>query len=547
MKKPITVMFTLLMFVSMSFYFASCKKDSGPTQADQDQAAYDAADGIRGARLYDHVINEKLINDDQMTSNPNFFRCKSCHGWDLKGRAGVLIDKQSSATYPVVSVANLIDEVRPNDGIRQIYDAIANAGGRDPLSGTYNETMPDFTQILSVDDIWDLVKFIKETGHQTNDFYTLATTGTYPNGTKSFSDIGKNGNAAAGLATYNAKCASCHGADGSTINIYCQGEWLGNMFRHAPHEIQHKAIWGMPLDREHIAGGCTDAGAMAPTGITDQDIRNLMVMGQDTTAFPDYRDVNPDQAAYDAADGIRGARLYDHVLNELPIDAPEMTSNPNFFRCKSCHGWDLKGRAGVLIDKQSSATYPVVSVANLIDEVRPNDGIRQIYDAIANAGGRDPLSGTYNETMPDFTQILSVDDIWDLVKFIKETGHQTNDFYTLATTGTYPNGTKSFSDIGKNGNAAAGLATYNAKCASCHGADGSTINIYCQGEWLGNMFRDAPHEIQHKAIWGMPLDREHIAGGCTDAGAMAPTGITDQDIRDLMIMGQDATAFPDYN
>ncbi len=278
---------SVLLISGASFIFTSCNKTTTPA-TDPDQVAYDAADGIRGARLYDHVLNEKLINDTKMTEKPNFFRCKSCHGWDLKGQWGVLIDKASSSTYPKVAAVNLIDEVRVNDGIREIYDAIVHESGRDPKSGVYNEKMPNFGAILEPADIWDLVKFIKETGHQTDDFYTLTTTGAYPTGTKAFSDIGKNGNAAAGLATFNAKCKVCHGADGSNINIYCQGEWLGNMFRGDPHEIQHKAVWGMPIDREHIAAGCTDAGEMDPTGISDDDIRNLMVMGQDTVAFPDY-------------------------------------------------------------------------------------------------------------------------------------------------------------------------------------------------------------------------------------------------------------------
>ncbi len=292
MKKAFRLLMPVLSIVLIagaSILITSCKKDKS-TDTDSDQVAYDAADGIRGARLFDHVLNEKLINETSMTDMPNFFRCKSCHGWDLKGQWGVLIDKAPSSTYPKVAPVNLIDEVRVNDGIREIYDAISMADGRDPYSGTYNDVMPRFADILTPEDIWDLVKFIKETAHQTDDFYTLTTTGTYPNGTKTFSDIGKNGDAAAGLATYNAKCASCHGADGSKINIYCQGEWLGNMFRGDPHEIQHKAVWGMPLDREHIAAGCADAGAMSPTGITDDDIRNLMVMGQDTVAFPDYHD-----------------------------------------------------------------------------------------------------------------------------------------------------------------------------------------------------------------------------------------------------------------
>ncbi len=288
MKKIVKFMFVISAVAFISFGVTSCKKDDPePEPIDQDQVAFDAADGINGARLYDQVLDYKDINDANMLAKPDFYRCKSCHGWDLKGRDGVLIDKKPSDTYPKAANVNLIGDVR-NDGIREIYDHIMNKGGRDPKSGSYTEVMPDYSSLLSSDDVWDLVKFIKTTAHQTDDFYTLTTTGTYPNGTKLFSDIGKNGNAAAGLATYQAKCASCHGADGSKINIYCHGEWLGDMFRNDPHEIQHKAVWGMPLDRSHIALGCTDAGMMPPTGITDDDIRNMMIMGQDTTAFPDY-------------------------------------------------------------------------------------------------------------------------------------------------------------------------------------------------------------------------------------------------------------------
>ncbi len=283
---------TVIIFFGGLLALNGCKKD----EENPDQIAYDAADGIHGAILYDHVLNEKLINDTKMTSKPNFFRCKSCHGWDLKGRKGVLIDKKSSADYPVVADVELVKDTRVNDDIRQIYDFIANVGGRDPYSGTYDESMPDYSKILSPEDIWDLVKFIKETAHETDDFYTLTTTGTYPNGTKTFSDIGKGGNADAGLATYNAKCAGCHGADGSKIDIYCKGIWLGDMFRNDPHEIQHKAIWGMPIDREHIdpnvcGSEALQGGYMAPTGITDNDIRDMMVMGQDATKFPDYTPV----------------------------------------------------------------------------------------------------------------------------------------------------------------------------------------------------------------------------------------------------------------
>jgi hypothetical protein len=275
-----------LVFVLFLGLFATlvvgCKKDEN--NADQD--AYDAANGLIGAQLYDHALNYISANQtDYPNAYTNFFRCKSCHGWDLKGQTGVLINKASSDTYPVAAVGNLYDWSHSHS-IREVFDAVKNTGGRiktDP----YDETHPDYGTILTDAQIWDVVKFLKETSHNVDDFYDMSTTGIYPTGTRTFSNIGKGGDAAAGLVTYNAKCLSCHGADGKKIDIYCQGLFLGEMFRHDPHEMHHKSIWGMPNDREHADAGCSFAGAMPAIDITDQDIRNMMVMGQDDVMFPD--------------------------------------------------------------------------------------------------------------------------------------------------------------------------------------------------------------------------------------------------------------------
>jgi len=252
--------------------------------------------------------------------------------------------------------------------------------------------------------------------------------------------------------------------------------------------------------------------------------------------------INPDQVAFDAASGVKGAQIYDHPLNYASASQTDYPNTyTNFWRCKSCHGWDLRGQSGVLIDKASSATYPVAAAGNLYQTSRSKT-IREIFDAVKKSGGR--KKGVYDATHPDFSTILTDAQIWDVVKFLKVTSHNVDDFYTTTTTGTYPTGTKAFSNIGKGGNAAAGLVTYNKNCAVCHGTDGKKIDIYCQSLFLGEMFRKDPHEMQHKAIWGMPNDREHIDAGCTYAGTMPAMPITDQDIRDMMIMGQDVTKFP---
>jgi len=301
MKRKMNLMVAVAL-MSLATFFVSCTKE-GPAGADgtngtngtdgygavtaADQAAYDAANGVNGARMYDHVLNYVSANQtDYPNTYTNFYRCKSCHGWDLLGRNGVLINKTSSATYPVVADVNLYTWAKQHS-IKEIFNAVKNVGGRKKSTATsYNGTMPDYSVILTDAQIWDIVKFLKETSHNVGDFYDMSTSGVYPTGTKTFSNIGKGGSAANGLTVYNSKCKSCHGANGTTIDIYCQGTTLGDMFRNDPHEIQHKAPWGMPTDREHIDSGCSFADAMPSTGISDQDIRDLMVMGQDTVLFP---------------------------------------------------------------------------------------------------------------------------------------------------------------------------------------------------------------------------------------------------------------------
>jgi len=268
-----------ILFISL---LMSCNKEEA---VDANQVAFDAADGIRGAQIYDHPLNyTNASQTDYPNANTNFWRCKSCHGWDLRGQSGVLIGKASSATYPVAAVGNLYTTAR-SKSIKELFDAVKKSGGR--THGTYDATHPDYSTILTDAQIWDVVKFIKVTSHNVDDFYTTTTTGTYPTGKVAFTNIGKTGDAAAGLATYNTNCKVCHGADGKKIDIYCQGLFLGEMFRKDPHEMQHKAIWGMPNDREHIDAGCSFAAPMPAMPITDQDIRNLMIMGQDVTMFPD--------------------------------------------------------------------------------------------------------------------------------------------------------------------------------------------------------------------------------------------------------------------
>lgn len=323
MKKKKLKLMTFMAIVSLGVIAVlqpGCKKEGpeGPAGKDgsngvntsavsaADQTAYDAADGMIGGRLYDYFVNElkdenasNQVTDATILGSPNKYRCKSCHGWDLMGRRGHLAQQAITASYPEVANNNLYEYAHMHN-IREVFDAIKNSGGNyiqyhAPNSST-TATMPDYGTILSDAQIWQLVKFLKKEAMNATDFYDMAIVKPYPQaavdeGATSFTNIGKNGNVANGVAFITSHCGSCHGTNGTNINIYCKGDYLGNTFRDDPFEVQHKVKFGMPKDYDHLTSSCTgqNNNAMpAISGLKESDIRDVLAAGQDTTAYPSY-------------------------------------------------------------------------------------------------------------------------------------------------------------------------------------------------------------------------------------------------------------------
>ena len=269
-----------------------------------DIAAYNAADGMNGGRLYDYFVNElkdesaaNVVTDPAILSFPNKFRCKSCHGWDLQGRRGHLAQNAITASYPEVANNNLYQYAHMHN-IREIFDAIKNTGG-DYVQYRSSATMPDYGVILTDGQIWNLVKFLKKEAMNVADFYDLTIVKPYPfagpggkdESATIWSNVGRNGDVAAGVSFITANCGGCHGTNGTNINIYCQGDYLGNTFRDDPFEVQHKVKFGMPKDYDHLTTSCTgqNNSPMPPiSGINEIIIRNILAAGQDTLAYPSY-------------------------------------------------------------------------------------------------------------------------------------------------------------------------------------------------------------------------------------------------------------------
>lgn len=194
-----------------------------------------------------------------------------------------------------------------------------------------------------------------------------------------------------------------------------------------------------------------------------------------------------DPAGFQNASASRGGALYDKwwavagataPTEDHPLWAnrPDQDSNTrtgsDTWRCKECHGWDYKGVNGAY----GSGSH--------------RTGINGIFGTMLSA--QDVFDAIKNTHSFGTMTALSDDDIWDLAKFVLEGQIDTNSIIT----GT-----------AFNGSAAAGMSTYDATCASCHGADGLSLPPGADADhddWVGKIAKENPWEFQHKVRFGQP-------------------------------------------
>jgi len=245
----------LMLFLA---FIISCSNDETIDQGALDQAAYDKADVTRGGQMYDKFWNADGFTDPvdasvklaDITDYSNFYRCKQCHGWDQKARSGWYINRAPKTNRPNVAPVGLTDV--KDEPFRELFDELTGGGATiDPArtadgtdSSLGGDEMPDYSKIFTDAQVWDLVKFLKEGTIDTEQLYDLATAGVYPTGTKTMTNLGKDGSASAGDTFFSNKCASCHGANGTSIAL--DGVSLGDFIRESPHEAQHKIKNGHP-------------------------------------------------------------------------------------------------------------------------------------------------------------------------------------------------------------------------------------------------------------------------------------------------------------
>jgi len=287
MKHWISVLLTML--VSFLLITGCDKKSTRPQPT-----AYDNASVFTGGIMYDKFWSEEAGFDQNDTNiakfdaYSDFFRCKQCHAWDLLGRSGSYINRAPKTTRPSVADLNLYQTAQAKSA-QELFDEMKSTTDRrdisydlstyDPATNfTVGDQMPNFSQILTDEQIWDIVKFLKEGALDVSQLYDATYTGTYPTGSVSYSNLGRDGNVTNG-ATYfgsNLKCAGCHGAEGTFREL--ENMSLGGFTRSKPNEVQHKIRYGALGSVPKMAGDST---------LSLTQVKDLYKALADTANFPD--------------------------------------------------------------------------------------------------------------------------------------------------------------------------------------------------------------------------------------------------------------------
>ncbi len=285
MKK--LLLLSLIAFAMVAF--TNCSDDEDVVTPPADPAEYTNADGITGGIMYDKFwsteagFNQSDPNLAKFNQYADFFRCKQCHAWDYLGNAGSYISRGPKTTRPNIASGNIL-ELAKSKTAQELFDAMKKSTGRRDISydlATYNPTsnntegdkMPDYSQLLTDAQIWDIVKYLKTEAIDVAQLYDGTYTGTYPTGSASYSNIGKDGNATNGATYFAQRCAGCHGANGAAFLV--ENMTVGKFTRSKPNEVQHKVKFGQ-----------LGTSMTATNGLTLTNLKDLYKALTDTVAFP---------------------------------------------------------------------------------------------------------------------------------------------------------------------------------------------------------------------------------------------------------------------
>jgi len=179
---------------------------------------------------------------------------------------------------------------------------------------------------------------------------------------------------------------------------------------------------------------------------------------------------------------VRGGVLYDNWIEELGVKidkthpsypAGDKQKGADTWRCKECHGWDYKGKAGAY---STGSHYTGITGIRSYANQKPEQIMKVLKDN----------THAFGNMIPD-------KELEALAIFVAY-GQIDMDLYIDRTT------KKSMGDP------ASGGRTYLSTCMKCHNEDGKAINFKDEKtpEYIGTVANKNPWESLHKIRWGHP-------------------------------------------
>ncbi len=469
-------------------------------------------------------------------TNDTTWRCKSCHGWDYRGRKGAY-GRSSNSNFTKIKGVITADDDTPNFTTPADIYAFIDAGqvlvANDHAFGT----------VITPEVLHALTKFIVTI--QAED-----TAGQEPwlvidSGTK----LVTGGNAANGKIIYDMSTeqgpagggcdVNCHGIDGRLIDFSVdQKKFVDTYAWDNPWETLHKIRFGHP-NADPPMPGLVWYGAQFgfQSGIDvlryTQEALIPSTAGFDVTRYAASRDQV-------IADFARGGMLWDKwwtgTNEENPLTVPANASathalwassgnidktNDTTWRCKSCHGWDYLGAAGGYgsgsyftgikgVVKEPGGTLP--------NNTAPTEIFDIIYSGTITAPGDHGFSavGITDEDIYALTRfVISVQEEAlkgrSIASFISAEPDPTTcdpllkpkDCYAVVSGGNAGNGYDFYHRLPYDPAAVDPLTQGGCGTTACHGDDGREI-IINEIQALDDLARINPEEYIHKVRFGHP-------------------------------------------
>jgi len=479
-------------------------------------------------------------------TNETTWRCKSCHGWDYRGRKGVYGSSSSSYYTRIKGLIPADDDTPLFTQPEEIFAFIDE--GQYAKAGDHA-----FGAMLPVDVLHALTKFVVTMQER-------AAQGTEPalvidSGSKLVTGINGNASAANGLAFYNLPTTqdtagggcgiSCHDVDGSPADgpggraidfNEPFGKFLDTYAWDNPWEVLHKIQFGQPGAEPQMPGiiwyGNPALDFQAAVDILRHMQETLVPSGQgfDVTRYA----ASKEQIAKDFA---RGGLLWDKwwtgTDEAAALTVPSTAAathglwvnsgntdktNDTTWRCKSCHGWDYLGAAGAY--GAGSYMTGIKGVVMSPDNTLPtNTAAQEVFDMIHS--GQVDNAGDHAFSASG----ISTDDIHALTRFIVSVQEEALDgksmtafidseptcygnvadplCYNVVSGGDASAGKMAYDLLPYDPAAADALTQGGCGTSACHGDDGREI-VVDETLYMHDLARKNPWEYLHKVRFGHP-------------------------------------------